>query len=149
MKATTADWQDTYGDTALKGTAGVEFVQRLAEHVIRRAVEDIKLGPDEARTALVFLYGPNKDCDGWLGLMGVRTEFMRPRVVRYYEMQRDRLARMDKQAQERRKRARIALARIRDYVLHGVLPKSEAPTDEDMPLEASRTAHKRALKVGG
>ena len=100
------------------------FVRWLATRVIVRAVQDLQLDDTAAaRTALVFLFGPSRDCAGWLGMLDVTTEFMRPRVVAHLEQQRDKFAGSNKEAQARRRRARIGLARIKDYVQRGALPK--------------------------
>lgn len=115
-------WSDGIGDTALKGEAGTQFVRRLATAVIVRAVQDLAMHDDEARSALLFLFGPERYCAGWLGLLDITDEFMRRRTVWHYEHQRDRLSGGDAQSRDRRRRARLALLRIRQYVHEGILP---------------------------
>lgn len=122
-RASAARMGDTIGDLALKGELGTTFVRRLASAVIVRAVQDLAAGDDEARSALIFLFGPTRDCSGWLGLLDISTDFIRPRVVRHYEQVRDRFPGGDAAARLRRKRSREALLRIRRYVLTGELPR--------------------------
>lgn len=124
-RASAARMEDTIGDLALKGELGTTFVRRLATAVVVRAVQDLAMHDDEARSALVFFFGPDRDCAGWLGLIDATDAFIRPRIVRHYEYQRDRLSGGDPTSRERRKRARLALLRIRTYVLTGELPRGK------------------------
>lgn len=130
-RAADPDWSDGIGDTVLKGELGTRFVRRLATAVIVRAVQDLSMHDDEARSALLFLFGPERTCAGWLGLIDISDNFMRPRIVRHYERQRDHLSGGDAQSRERRKRARLALLRIRQYVHQGILPAAKKRLKED------------------
>ena len=130
-----ADWENGYGDTALKGALGVSFVRRLAAAVIARAVQDISAGDNEARTALLFLFSAQNHCAGWLGLVDAQVDWMRPRVIRYYESVPKRYPGGDHAAKLRRKSARLALLRIRKYVHEGELPRAKKPTENDEVYE--------------
>lgn len=130
-RATTSDWGDSFGDTVLKGDAGTVFSRRLAAGVIARAVQDLAAGDGDARTALLFLFGHERDCAGWLGMIGASVDWAQPRIVRYYEAQRDRYSGMDAQSLARRKRARLALLRIRKYVHRGMLPRANRTSEQN------------------
>ena len=147
QRMTSDDWHNSYGDTVLKGPAGTAFVRRLAASVMGRAVQDLAGPADDARTALVFLFGYERDCAGWLGLVDVSVDWMRPRVVRYYETVRDRFPGGDHSAKLRRQAARLALMRIREYVQKGILPPmtSKPPRARDAKPRASRR-RKAAVK---
>lgn len=130
-RATSVRMGETIGDLALKGELGVTFVRRLAAAVVVRAVQDLAGNDDEARGALIFLFGPNRDCSGWLGLLDISTDFIRPRIVQHYEQIRDRFPGGDAAAKLRRKRSREALARIRRYVHMNELPRPTKPSKEE------------------